>query len=54
MKSYASAVSKSCSNVLTPKRIHNVVRKVAVKEETLKNVIIYGLSETEGRIWRKK
>ena len=48
MKSYASAVSKSCSNVLTPKRIHNVVRKVAVKEETLKNVIIYGLSETDG------
>ena len=48
MKSYASAVSKSCSNALTPKRIHNVVRKVAVKEETMKNVIVYGLSETEG------
>ena len=46
MKSYASAVSKSCSEAFAPKRIQTVVRKIAVKEETMKNVIVYGVSET--------
>ena len=40
MKSYASAVSSSCSEAFAPKRIHTVVRKVVAKEETMKNVII--------------
>ena len=54
MKSYATAVSKSCSDAFAPKRIQTVVRKVAVKEETMKNVIIYGLSETEGEDTKEK
>ena len=45
MKSYASAVSKSCSEAFAPKRIQTVVRKIAVKEETMKNVIVYGVRE---------
>ena len=44
---YAITVSKNCSDPGTPKRIQTVVRKVVVKEETMKNVIIYGLSETD-------
>ena len=54
MKSYASAVSKSCSEAFAPKRIQTVVRKIAVKEETMKNVIVYGVSETEGEDVRSK
>ena len=54
MKSYASAVSKSCSEAFAPKLIQTVVRKIAVKEETMKNVIVYGVSETEGEDVRSK
>ena len=46
MKTYASAVSKSCSSALTPKKIEAAVQKVAGKEERSRNVIVYGLEET--------
>ena len=46
MKTYASAVSKSCSSALTPKKIEAAVQKVAEKEERSRNVIVYGLEET--------
>ena len=54
MKSYASVVSNSCSDVFSSKWIQTVVRKVASKEETMKNVIVYGLNETEGEDVRSK
>ena len=46
MKTYASAVSRSCSSALTPKKIEAAVQKVAEKEERSRNVIVYGLEET--------
>ena len=54
MKNYASVVSKSCFDVFSPKGIQTVVRKVAAQEETMKNVIVYGLNETEGEDIRSK
>ena len=54
MKNCASAVSNSCYEAFAPKRIQTVVRKIAAKEETMKNVIVYGLSETEGEYVRSK
>ena len=54
MKNYASVVSKSCFDVFSPKGIQTVVRKVAAQEETMKNVIVYGLNETEGEDVRSK
>ena len=43
MQSYATAVSTSCSDAFAPKRIQTVVRKVAVRDVSIKNVIINGL-----------
>ena len=54
MRSNTPAVSKSCSEAFAPKRIQTVVRKIAVKEETMNNVIVYGVSETEGEDVRSK
>ena len=54
MKSYASIVSKKCSDMFTPKRIQTFNRKIASQEETMKNVIVYGLNETEGEGVRSK
>ena len=47
MKTYASTVSKSCTSAFAPKKLQSVVRKVAVEEERLKNVIVYGLTESD-------
>ena len=42
MKTYASAVTRSCSS----RKIEGAVKKVADKEERSRNVIVYGLEET--------
>jgi len=47
MKSYASAVSKSCNAALTAKKIQSAVKKVSEIEERTKNIVIYGIQETE-------
>ena len=46
MKTYASAVTRSCSSALAPRKIEAAVKKVADKEERSRNVIVYGLEET--------
>ena len=46
MKTYASAVTRSCSSALVPRKIEAAVKKVADKEERSRNVIVYGLEET--------
>ena len=38
-KSYASAFSKNRSEAFAPKQIQTVVRKIAVKEETMKILV---------------
>jgi methylthioribose-1-phosphate isomerase len=45
--SYSLVLTKSFSSVLTLKKQGAVVRKVKVAEDTGKNVIVYGLAETE-------
>ena len=47
MKSYASAVAKNCSAALAPRKIEAAVRKVSDKEDRCRNVIIYGVEETD-------
>ncbi len=45
MKSYSSAVSKSCTAALAPKKIQAAVKKVAEKNDRSRNVVIYGVPE---------
>ena len=47
MKSYASKVSKNCPAPLTTKKIEAAVRKVVDKDDRSKNVIIYGIVESQ-------
>ncbi len=54
MKSYSSIVARSCSTALAPKKIEAAVRKVASKEDRSKNVIIYGVEETENEKLKEK
>ena len=46
MKTYALAVTRSCSSALPPKKIEAAVKKVADKEGRSRNVIVYGLEGT--------
>ena len=54
MKSYSSAVMKSCNTALAPKKIQAAVMKVADTNERSKNVIVYGLEENDGEQLEKK
>ncbi len=54
MKSYSSAVAKSCSAALSTKKIESAVRKVADIEDSSKNVIIYGVDESENEKLQEK
>ena len=45
IKSYASAVSKTCAAALTPKKLTAAIKSVSEKEDRKRNVIIYGLKE---------
>ena len=54
MKSYSSVVAKSCSAALAPKKIEAAVRKVSDKDDRSKNVIIYGVEETDNEIVKEK
>ena len=47
MKSYSSVLQKSYSSALSTKKIEAAVRKVTDKEDRNKNVIIYGVDESE-------
>jgi hypothetical protein len=54
MKSYSSVLAKNCSAALAPKKIEAAVRKVADKDDRSKNVIIYGLEETDNEKLNEK
>ncbi len=45
MKSYSSALSKTCAAALAPKNIRAAVKTVSDKEDRTRNVIIYGVEE---------
>ena len=46
MKSYSSALSKTCAAALAPKKIRAAVKTVSDKEDRSRNVIIYGQEES--------
>ena len=46
MKTYASALTRSCPSALAPEEIEAAVKKLADKEERIRNVIVYGLEVT--------
>ena len=54
MKSYSSVLAKNCSAALAPKKIEAAVRTVADKDDRSKNVIIYGLEETDNEKLNEK
>ena len=54
MKSYASVVSENCSAALAPKKIEAAVRKVSDKDDRSKNVIIYGVEESDSESLKEK
>ena len=47
MKSYSSALSKTCAAALAPKKIRAAVKTVSDKEDRTRNIIIYGLEELD-------
>ena len=49
MKSYSSALRKTCSAALSPKKIRTAVKQASEKEDRSRNVVIFGLKDsTEG------
>jgi len=48
MKSYSSALKKTCAAALTPKKICTAVKTIAEKDERSRNIVIYGISESDG------
>ena len=54
MKTYTSAVMKSCNTALAPKKIQAAVMKVTDTNERSKNVIVYGIKENDGEQIEKK
>ena len=54
MRSYSSAVTMKCATAFAPKKIQAAVQKVVDKEERSKNIIIYGLSETQNEQLQSK
>ena len=47
MKSYSSALTKTCAAALAPKKIRAAVKTVSDKEDRGRNVIIYGLDDPD-------
>ena len=50
MKSYSSAVQRTCSTALSAKKIATAVKNVTGKDDRSKNQIIYGLEKSSGEI----
>ena len=47
LKSYSSALSKTCSAALAPKKIQAAVKSASEKDDRSRNVIIYGAEEAD-------
>ena len=47
MKSYSSVLSKTCTAALAPQKIRAAVKTVSDKNDRTRNVMIYGLEETD-------
>ena len=47
MKSYSSALTGTCSAALSQKKILSAVKSATEKEDRMKNVIIYGMEESD-------
>ena len=47
IKSYASAVTKTCTAALAPRKLTAAIKIVAENEDRKRNVIIYGIKEEE-------
>ena len=47
MKSYSSALTKTCAAALAPQKIRAAVKTVSDKEDRGRNVIIYGLEDSD-------
>ena len=45
IKSYASAVTKTCATALAPKKLTAAIKAVSEKEDRKRNIIIYGFWE---------
>ena len=45
MKTYASAISSTCSKALAPKKLTAALKSAAVEEDRSRNLVIYGLKE---------
>ncbi len=54
IKSYSAAVTKTCSSVLTPKKIQAAVKKVSENNDRSKNLIIYGVKEEESEVLEQR
>ena len=54
MKSYSSALKKTCAAALTPKKICTAVKTIAEKDKRSRNVVIYGISESGGETLKTK
>ena len=54
LKTYSSALTRTCAAALTPKKIKAAVQSVSEKEERSKNIIIYGMSESSGENLQEK
>lgn len=50
MKSYSSAVRKTCAEALAPKKIKTAIRKAADEKDRAKNLIIHGMKEEEEEV----
>ena len=48
LKSYSSALTKTCTAALAPQKLRAAVKSVSEKEDRCKNVMIYGLEESPG------
>ena len=48
LKSYSSALTKTCTAALAPQKLRAAVKSVSEKEDRGKNVMIYGLEESLG------
>ncbi len=47
MKSYSAALSKTCASALAPRKICAAVKTVADRDDRSRNLIVYGLNETD-------
>ena len=54
IKSYTSAVTKTCAAALAPKKLTVAIKTVSEKEDRKRNVIIYGLKENDKELVSSK